>query len=480
MNVARTIAARLLLAAALVAGIFVAVEYGPSLVAAGPPAAIGPSMDGAAAGTVIYYRDPDGKPLYSADPAKTADGRAYLPVRASEDVSFDETGAVKPTAAAAVAPPATSVGNQPGPVLYYRNPMGLADTSPVPKKDSMGMAYIPVYQGEDDQGPTVKIALGKIQLSGAKTESVGRRVVTSLVRAPGTVQPDERRVSVISMRSETWVERVEDVTTGMSIRQGQPLFRGYSPAIAAAGAEYLVALRAGPEARSTSGSPIRQKLINLATPDSAVAAIEKTREVPLSVTWAAPRDGIVVERNIVDGMRVNAGDVLFRIADYSAVWALIDIAERDIQALSLGQSVFVRARSYPDRPFTGTVSAIYPELNAQTRTARVRVELHNPDLLLKPEMYVDAEVDVGSSAPVLAVPQSAVINSGTRQLVLIDKGEGRFEPREVKLGRKGDGYFEVTEGLSESELVVTAANFLIDAESNLKAALNAFADGQKR
>ena len=175
-------------------------------------------------------------------------------------------------------------------------------------------------------------------------------------------------------------------------------------------------------------------------------------------------------------MRAGPGDVLFRIADHRVVWVVIDVAERDLAQVVVGSQVTIRPRALPDRSFTGTVALIYPHLNVQTRTARIRIEAPNPDEALRPEMYVDAEIETGSQDPVLAVPESAVLDSGTRQAVLIDKGEGRFEPREVKVGRRGGGYVEVTEGVSDGDVVVTSANFLIDAESNLKAALKGFGE----
>jgi Cu(I)/Ag(I) efflux system membrane fusion protein len=155
---------------------------------------------------------------------------------------------------------------------------------------------------------------------------------------------------------------------------------------------------------------------------------------------------------------------------------LVDVAERDLGELSVGQTVTVRARSFPGRTFSGTIGVIYPQVNRETRTARVRIELTNSDLALLPDMYVDAEIDTGSQTPVIAVPDSSVLDTGSRQIVLVDKGEGRFEPREVKLGHRGSGYIEVKEGVTEGEAVVTAANFLIDAESNLKAALKSFGE----
>ena len=176
-------------------------------------------------------------------------------------------------------------------------------------------------------------------------------------------------------------------------------------------------------------------------------------------------------------MRAGPGDVLFRIADHRLVWVLIDIAERDLAQVTVGTNVIVRPRALPGQTFAGAVSLIYPHLNAQTRTARIRIEVPNPDEVLRPAMYVDAEIETGTPGPVLAVPESAVLDSGNRQAVLIDKGEGRFEPRDVKLGRRGGGFAEITDGVAEGEAVVTSANFLIDAESNLKAALKGFSEG---
>jgi Cu(I)/Ag(I) efflux system membrane fusion protein len=178
-------------------------------------------------------------------------------------------------------------------------------------------------------------------------------------------------------------------------------------------------------------------------------------------------------------MRAAPGDVLFRIADHDVVWVLADIAERDLSLIELGQKASVRLRAYPDRVFTGNVTLIYPHLMAETRTARIRIELPNPDELLRPDMYADVEIATGAEAPVVTVSSSAVIDSGERQIVLLDKGDGRFEPRVVKLGRRGAGRIEIKEGLAENDKVVVSANFLIDAESNLKAALNGLDSGEK-
>src|SRR5882757_7323058 len=429
----------------------------------GLPAAAKPSA-AEATGPTIYYRDPDGLPGYSLTPKTTSAGKEYSAVHASEDVNFEE----KDPEVAAVK------GGERGRIRFYRNPMGLPDTSPTPKKDSMGMDYIPVYEGEQDDDSSVKVSAGKLQKAGVQTEVAVRRTLNTMVRAPGIVQEDERRKAVVSLRFEGFIDTVENVTTGTHVHKGQRLMRIYGPSLSSAAAEYLSALNARPDTgignQALKGA--RRRLENLDAPEKFIADIERTREIPTYVSWPAPQDGEIVERIAVNGMRAAPGDVLFRIVDHDVVWVMVDVAERDLGLIEVGQKVVVRPRAYPDRPFIGKVSVIYPHLKMETRTARIRIELPNPDDLLRPDMYADVEIATGTDAPVLTVSNSAVIDSGERQIALLDKGEGRFEPRAVKLGRRGAGRVEIKEGLAENDRVVVSANFLIDAESNLKAALN--------
>ena len=410
---------------------------------------------------VLYYRDPD-KALYAPTPIKTPDGRDYRPVRVGEDVDFE----FKPTEPAD--------GSQTGvaatgdkKILYYRNPMGLPDTSQVPKKDPMGMDYIPVYEGEAEDGSIVKVSPGKVQRTGVRTEVAERRVVSQPVRVPGTVTLDERRVTVVATRSDAYVDHVENVTTGDRVRKGQPLVHVYSPEINAAAAQLIA---------NPGFIGARRRLQNLNVSEEVINEMERTRTVPMAITWSSARDGIVLARNAVEGMKAAAGDTLFRIGDISLMWVLADVPEYDLGRVKIGQPVTVRVRSLPSRVFTGKVGLIYPQVNTQTRTTRVRIELPNPDGVLLPDMYADVEIGTGTAKPVVTVPNDAVIDTGARQVVLIDKGEGRFEPREVKVGARGEGYTEIREGVAAGEQVVTSANFLIDAESNLKAALQAMAD----
>ena len=418
---------------------------------------------------IIYYRDPTGAQLWSATPKKDSAGRDYLPVYSDEEPSVDLP---------APKPQTTTAG--PRKIIFYRNPMGLLDTSPVPKKDSMGMDYIAVYEGEEQDDGTVKVSLDKIQRSGVRTEPVGTRVLLQPIRAIGTVKIDERRLTIVTLRSDGYIEELFVNTTGQSVRAGEPLFRVYSSQIQQAQIDLMVAMRAAP--RSAVGPDAdrlldgaMQRLRNLGIPESRIREVRETGGNPRTIDWPSPAAGTVIEKRVVKGQRVMAGEELYRIADLSQVWVIADVAEADLAAIKTGAHAVVTFRAYPTQPAEGLVTFIYPEVKPETRTARVRIELPNPDGRLKADMYADVVFQAGADeAPVIAIPASAVIDSGTRQVVLVTRGEGRFEPRPVKLGRRGDGYVEVMEGLKEGEEVVTAATFLIDAESNLRAALKAF------
>jgi Cu(I)/Ag(I) efflux system membrane fusion protein len=386
-----------------------------------------------------------------------------------------------------VATPAVAEQSQPAApdrtILYYRNPMGLPDTSPVPKKDSMGMDYIAVYEDEQDDGTTVKVSLDKIQRTGVRIEKVEARTIGRTVRGIGTIKHDESLLWIVTVRSDGYIEELFVNKTGQHVRQGEPLFRFYSSQIQLAQADLLVALRA--EATSSKAEASRslagamQKLRNLDIPDSRIEEVRKTLTNPRTIDWASPATGDVVEKKVIQGQRVMAGDELFRIADHSSVWVVAEVAEADIGEIKVGMPANVTLRAFPAEPHDGAVSFIYPEMmNPETRTITVRIELDNPDGKIKPGMYADVVFQAGvGHATTIAVPNSAIIDSGMRQVVLVAKGEGRFEPREVKLGRRGEGYTEIANGLDVGEEVVVSANFLIDAESNLKAALQSFSQG---
>ena len=424
------------------------------------------TMAAAAERKVLYYRDPSGAPSWSATPKNDAKGRAFLPVYDDAEPTFD------PPAKPAVAQSARKI-------LFYRNPMGLPDTSPVPKKDSMGMDYIPVYEGEaQEQGGTIKLSVERIQRSGVRTEPARLLVLTQPVRAVGAVAIDERRLTVVSMRSEGYVEDLFVDTTGQTVRKGEHLFRVYSPDIQQALADLLVVSgrgQSGPTLAQSSLNGTMRRLRNLGVPEERIQELRESGVNPRTIDWPSPASGTIISKRIINGQRISAGDELYRIADLSQVWVIADVAEGDLADVKPGTRAIVTFRAYMGEPVEGVVTFIYPEMRAETRTARVRIEVPNPDGRLKTDMYADVLFQVeGSRIPVTAVPASAIIDSGTRQVVLVAKGEGRFEPRSVKLGRRGEGQVEIVEGLMNGEEVVTSATFLIDAESNLQTALKAF------
>lgn len=431
------------------------VENAKALVS--PVAARPPMAAAVPSGTIVYWRDPDGRPSYSATPCKTVDGRDFVGVDAVDDVRFDASGFMKSAAGAASAPRARKI-------KFYRNPMGLPDTSPVPKKDNMGMDYLPVYAGGDDAADygIVHVAPGKLQSTGVRSIPVVLKRIVQSVRVPGTVQLDERLVAIVATRSDAYIDKVADVTTGDRVKKGEPLLTLYSPEINAAAAQLI----ANP---GFDGS--RRRLENLNVSADAIADMERTHKVPAAIVWSAPRDGIVLERGAVDGMKAAAGATLFKIGDISTMWVLADVPEHDIGAVRSGQAATVKVRSQPNRTYAGHVDLIYPEVNTATRSTRVRIQMPNADGSLLADMYAEVAIATGTPDPVIAVPDDAVIDTGSRQTVIIDRGEGRLEPRTVTIGARGSGYVEIREGVKPGEKVVTAANFLIDAESNLKAAL---------
>jgi Cu(I)/Ag(I) efflux system membrane fusion protein len=373
-------------------------------------------------------------------------------------------------------------------LLYYRNPMGLADTSPVPKKDSMGMDYIAVFDAEPGDEPAtgnqIKISTDKVQKLGVRTEAVQLRSMDRTIRAAGRVETDERRIYMIAPKFEGYVERLHVNVTGQPVAKGQPLFEVYSPELVSVQREYAIAAQ-GVASLKGLDSPAQlgmarlvesalQRLKNWDISEEQVKALVASGESKRTMTFRSPVSGIVTEKKAVQGMRFMPGEALYQVSDLSAVWVVADVAEQDIGLVRNGSKASIKINAYPDKLFEGKVTYVYPTLKMETRTVPVRVELANPGLLLKPSMFAQVELPVSAKGPVLTVPVSAVIDSGTRQIVLVQLAAGRFEPRPVSLGERSDDHVVVREGVKEGELVVTSANFLIDAESNLKAALAGF------
>ena len=391
--------------------------------------------------------------------------------------------------ASAPSPSATSAAApQTRRILYYKHPMGLPDTSPVPKKDAMGMDYVPVYEGDEPQGPQVKISLDKVQKLGVRTEVAQLRPLTRTVRATGTLEINERRLSTVSPKFEGWIQKLIVNATGQRVTRGEPLLEVYSPDLITAQEEYVVAWRglqalqnADLELRARMQSLMDSSLQRLRNWDIAPAELSRLQsggEPRNALVLRSPVTGVVLEKPAVEGMRFMPGEMLYKIADLSTVWLLVDIFEQDLALVHRGQAARILVDAYPGEEFQGQVVFLYPTVTPETRTARARIELPNRQGRLKPAMYARVELDASHGPePKLAIPDSAVLDSGTRQVVLVERGEGIFEPREVALGFRADGYVEVLRGVQPGEKLVVSANFLIDAESNLKAALGSFGHG---
>jgi Cu(I)/Ag(I) efflux system membrane fusion protein len=312
------------------------------------------------------------------------------------------------------------------------------------------------------------------------------RSLARTIQSVGTVQADERQLSVVNTKFDGWIEKLNVSATGQAVRRGEPLMDIYAPELVAVQQEYLLAnqsllnLRQAPadvqnSARQLAAASL-QRLRNWDISDDQIQRLLREGTITRTLTLRSPTDGIVLEKMAVAGLHFMAGEPLYRIANLGSVWVIADLFEQDLGAIRPGQAATVTADAYPGMPFIGKVDFIYPTVTQETRTAKVRVVISNTAGRLKPGMYakVSFEAPLGA-APILAVSDSAVLDSGNRQIVLIDLGQGRFEPRDVKLGTHAAGYYEILSGLKPGENIVVGANFLIDAESNLRAALQTFA-----
>jgi membrane fusion protein, copper/silver efflux system len=395
-----------------------------------------------------------------------------------------EEDARKAAAAGTKVPPAERK------ILFYRSPMNPQETSPAPKKDAMGMDFVPVYSdeiGTATKGPeglaAVTIDPQKQQMMGLKTVEVKRALFETSIRTTGRIAADERRVHHVHTRYEGFVEHVTADFTGMFVTKGEVLARIYSPELYATQQEYLLALKAS-RSLGPSGIPsvaqggrdllaaARQRLLLWEITPADIAEIEKRGEPIRAMPVYAPISGYVTGRTAYHGMKVMPADTLFDILDLSRVWLLADVYEYELPRVSLGEKATMTLSYWPGRVWNGTVTYVYPTVDEKTRTVKVRAELDNPKGELKPEMFADVTIH-GRPREALQVPDDAVLESGTRNIVFVSEGAGRFVPREVSVGDHGGGVVVIREGLKEGEAVVRGANFLVDSESRLKAAIGA-------
>ena len=397
---------------------------------------------------------------------------------------------------AAPAPAATPQASPGAPrekkVLYWVDPMVPGYKSDKPGKSPfMDMDLVPVYE-DSSSGETKEHAASgyvPVTISTERQQAIGVRLgkaevrdLTKTIRTVGRVTFDETLNHQIHAKFEGYIERLFVDYTGKPVRKGQPLLSIYSPDLVATQQEYLVAFRARQQFRDSSNPDLarggvdlydsaRQRLLLWDISPAQIQELERTGVPQKALTLASPVDGFVLSKNAVAGARVTPADTLFEIASIRHVWVLADVYESEAPFVKLGQAARVSLSYLPGRTWTGRVTFIAPVLDEKTRTVKVRLEFENPDGTLKPEMYADVVLE-RPLGRVATVPDGAVLSTGARAVVFVAKGEGRFEPRQVVTGAKVDGSYEIREGIAAGEEVVTQANFLIDSESRLKAALS--------
>lgn len=371
-------------------------------------------------------------------------------------------------------------------IKYWVAPMDPTYIRDEPGKSPMGMDLVPVYEeegGAKEPTSTIRIDPVTIQNMGLRTARVARKPASRTIRTVGTVTYDETRIAAVNTKFNGWIEKLHVDFVGERVRRGQPLFDIYSPELVTAQEEYLLAQeqfqRLGesgfPQVREAARrllAAARTRLAYWDVSDAQIDRIAAEGRVRKAITVYSPASGVVIAKNALQGHYVKAGEHQYEIADLSEVWVDVEIYEYELPWVRQGMQAVMELAYIPGARFTGRVLFIYPYLNPKTRTATLRLEFANPEGRLKPDMYANVFLDSRLGEDVLVVPQEAVIDSGVRKLVFLARGEGKFEPREVKLGLEvNQGEFQVLEGLAAGEEIVVSAQFLLDSESRLREAV---------
>lgn len=371
-------------------------------------------------------------------------------------------------------------------VLYYYDAMNSQNHYDKPGKAPDGMNLVPKYADEESglenmPSGSVKLSDAKQQLIGVQTAAVERQPLFRTIRAVGQLTADETKLAHVHMKVSGWIEQVYVDYVGKLVKKGDPLFTLYSPDLVATEQEYLIARR-GKQYLGDSSFPdvsrgadslltsTRERLRLWDISDQQIQELDETGKITRTLTFYSPVTGFVMDRKAYPQTAVTPDMDLYVIADLSTVWANAQVYEYEVPYVHIGQLAQMELSYYPGRKYTGRVSYIYPTLDPQTRTVRARVEFPNPNFELKPDMYseIDLKINYGNQ---VVVPHGAVLDSGERQTVFVAKGNGFFEPREVKIGDKVDEKVIVLSGLKPGETIVTSGNFLIDSESRLSSAM---------
>jgi membrane fusion protein, copper/silver efflux system len=410
---------------------------------------------------ILYYRDPMSPQITSTVPKKSSDGMDFVPVYAEQSGG---TGEKK--------------------IAYYKDPMHPWFTSDKPgKAPDCGMDLVPAYEGESDT-KGIKIDPVTVQNIGVKTEVAENRKLTKTIRTTGKVDYDETKVYSVTTKIMGYVERLYVDYTGKTVRKGEVLMDLYSPELVTTQQEYLQAIRYQKELEKSSIEEARKgaeelvqsakrRLLYWDIPESEIKALEERGTPKKTMTIVSPVNGIVMDKMVLKGQNVMAGMTLYKIVDLSTVWILADVYQYELPWLKVGQAADIELSYLPGKTFSGTVSYIYPYLNMESKTVKVRIQMTNtPKIEFKPEMYATVKLSSPLAINAVTVSDQAIIRTGERNIIVVALGGGYFDPRDVTLGVTADGYTQILDGLHAGESIVTSSQFLIDSESNLKAAIN--------
>ena len=359
-------------------------------------------------------------------------------------------------------------------VLYWYDPMNPTIHFDHPgKSPTMDMALVPMYAGQGEGGQDViRIDPAMIQNIGVVTAPVERRKLTRTINTYGVVVPDEKSIGDINTRVSGWIDRLYFDYTGMDVRKGQPMAVIYSPELIAAEQEFLQAVSFASVSANTVTpsntliSSARERLRFFGMSDDEINKLQSTGKVIDRVVIHSPSDGVILEKDVFEGQKISEGQSLFRVADLYHIWILADVFKIDMPFLKLGSPATVTYSN--SEAYDGRVDFVYPEVDVTARSAKVRIPLNNPGMVMKVGQYVNVAIHSPISYDAIAVPSQAVINTGLRQVVAVALGGGRFEIRQVMLGAYAGGYYEVTDGLNVGDTIVTSGQFLIDSDANLK------------
>ena len=357
-------------------------------------------------------------------------------------------------------------------ILYWVAPMDPNYRRDEPGKSPMGMDLIPFYEPEES-GVVVTISPAMINNMGVRTTTVESGRLWRKIDTVGYIDYDETKLSHVHLRTDGWIQKLVAKSEGERVKKGEKLFEFYSPSIVNAMEEYMQALN------SKTRSLIRastDRLQSLGVSNQQIKTLAKTRRVPQTISVFAPQDGVVSQLKVREGMYVKPGTVTMSLADLSSVWLLAEVFERQANWIRVGQFADVTLGFIPGKTWEGKVEYVYPQLDSKTRTLKARLRFDNPGETLKPNMFAKVAIYGGAKKDLLTIPSEALIRTGKEQRVIIDKGDGKFVPRDVVAGMESGGFIEIKEGLREGEKIVLSGHFLIDSEASLKASLMRMSD----